>query len=283
MATATTTLFNQAFDARQHDPSTFPPPPVLADYHVRVVSGEVKANNSGTGGYAQFDLEILTDGPYKGRTIKHIINLYHNDPGVVEGAKRQLSALCHVTGVWQIQDLRQVFGIPFIASIGPQKNDPRFASVFYVKDLQGNIPGNGTQPGATQATQANPFATPAAPPQAPANPYTQPQQPQAPAFVPPQAPPANPYAAPIAPQQQQFPGMPGTQAPQAPQAAPWGPQQPQQPQAPAFVPPGAPQAPANPYTQPQAPSNPYAAPAAPQNWQPGAPQTAPAWQPPQVR
>src|SRR4051812_31200019 len=124
---------NQPFDARQVEPASFAPPPPLADYHVRIVDSEAKPTKDNSGGYVQFVLEILDPGPYLNRKVNYNLNLFNANAQTVEIAYRQLSALCYVTGVFNVQDTRQLHGINFIATIGPQKNDPRFAEVLSVK------------------------------------------------------------------------------------------------------------------------------------------------------
>lgn len=210
---------NQPFDARQVEPASFAPPPPLADYHVRIVDSEAKPTKDNSGGYVQFVLEILDPGPYLNRRVNHNLNLFNINQQTVEFAYRALSALCHVTGIFNVQDTRQLHNIPFIATIGPQKNDPRFADVLAVKDINGNQPGKPAQAG-TAAPQAQPAVspTPAAPAwQPPA--ATQPAAAPAPAWAPPAA--AQPAPAPAAPTW----GAPPAAAPAAQPAAPaWQPQ-----------------------------------------------------------
>jgi hypothetical protein len=173
--------FQQPFDARSVEPTSFPQPPVLSDYHVRVIDGEAKPTSSGDGGYLELTVEILDPGPYLNRKIPDRINLFNKNPQTVAIAYGHLSAICHVTGVFQIQDVRQLFGIPFIATIGPQKDDPRFANIFAVKDINGNLPGK------TPAVNGVSAAPPAAAPPAWAPPGAAPPA-AAPAWAPPGAP-----------------------------------------------------------------------------------------------
>jgi len=197
--------FQQPFDARQVEPASFAPPPVLADYHVRILDGEAKATKDNTGGFLELILEIMDPGPYAGRKIPYRLNLFNPNQQTVEIAYKQLSSICHVTGVFNVQDVRQFVGIPFIATIGPQTNNPQYANVFTVKDINGNLPG--------KASQAQPAAPPAYAPTAPAAPPA--YAPAPPSYAPPGQPPA---AAPWAPPG--APAAPPTQQPwQPPQAA----------------------------------------------------------------
>ena len=235
--------FQQPFDARTVEPASFPPPPPLADYHVRIVESDGKPTTDGSGGYLELTLEILDPGPYQNRKIPYRLNLYNKNQQTVEIAYRQLSAVCYVCNVFQIQDSRQLHGIPFIATIGPQTNNPQYANVFAVKDINGNQPGK--MAGSTPAAAAPPAAAP----------------PAAPAWAPPQA------AAPAAP------AMPSYSAP--PAAPAWSPATTTTTPPPAYAPPPAWAPPGN-----TAPAQPAAAPpAAAPPWQApaGAPPAAPPW------
>jgi hypothetical protein len=234
----------QPFDANQVEPTSFAPPPVLGEYHVRIIESEPKTTKDNSGGYLNVILEILDPGPYQGRKIPYNLNIFNANQQTVEIAYRQLSALCHVTHVFNVQDTQQLHGIPFIASIGPQSGNPQYSNVFYVKDINGNLPGKAGQPAAPQ--QPAPTTQPAWAPQAP------------------QAP-----AAPAAPAW----GAPQPQIPTTQPTAPWGAPAPQQPPAPPAQPAapvwGAPQQ--QPPQQPAAPAQPQPAWAPPGGAQPAAP------------
>jgi hypothetical protein len=215
------------FDASAIEPASFTTIP-LGDYKVVIRSSEAKETANKDGGYLQFVLEII-DGPLRGTTVFYNLNVHNSNQKTVEIAYRQLSALCHVTGVIRLQDTQQLQGIPFIATIGPQKDAPQYNEVKTVKDINGNAPGKQGQ-------------------------QQQPQQPAAPAWnnQPPQQP--QPTAAPAWGAPQPASGGWGGPAPAAapPAAAPaWG----------APAPTAAPAAPAAPQTAWQ--PNPGNTPAAP--------------------
>lgn len=229
--------FQTPFDARQVEPTSYAPVPPLADYHVVIVDSEPKQNNAGTGGYLEFTLQILDAGPYQNLKVPHRLNLFHPTQATVEMAYRSLSAICHCVGVFNLQDARQLHNIPFMAKIGPQKDNPQYANVFAVMDQRGNV--NGQAPAgaaAPVAAAAPPAAAPWAPPAAPPA-----------AAAPPAWPPAAPAAAPA--------------APTPPWAPPGQPTAPTAPAPPVWVAPGAPAAP----------------PAAAPGWSPNAQPAAPPW------
>ena len=140
----------QPFNAQNFDPSQSVGSLPIGRHPVVIVSSEVKPNKNNDGGYLQLDLKII-DGPMQGTTGAYRLNLYHNNAQTVEIAHRQLSAVCYVTGVFQVNDSSQLHNIPFIIDVAPQKNDPQYTEVKKVFDMNGNEPGKTGQGGAAQA------------------------------------------------------------------------------------------------------------------------------------
>lgn len=216
----------QAFDANQFDPTQGVGGLPIGKHPVIVESSEVKPNKDNTGGYLQLNLKII-DGPQTGTVGAYRLNLYHSNQQTVEIAHKQLSAICHVTGQFRIQDSAQLHNIPFLVEVGPQKNDAQYTEVKKVFDINGNEPGKAGQG------------------QAPAQPMQQPQNNPVGGFGstapnPQQGFAQQPAQAPAAWGQQQQ-QQPPAAAPQQPQGAPaWG-----QPQQPAQAPAAQQQAPAN--------------------------------------
>jgi hypothetical protein len=242
----------QMFDARNVEPSVGFIAVPTADYTVRAVKSEPTPTNDGTGGMLVFELEIL-DGPYAGQKIMYRLNLWNTkSQQAVSIAWGQLSALCHVTGVFQLQQTEQLHGIPFKVHV---VNDGTYANVKYVMDLNGNQPGKRPAPTAT-APAAMPAAAPAA----------------APAWPPPAAQTPVAAAPPWGPPQPAQATLPTGQPQQ-----PWGPPaaQPAAAAPPAWTPPGAqaPLAQAAPAPTPAQPPWMTQAPAA------AGPPAAPSWKP----
>lgn len=223
----------QAFNAQQFDPTQSTGGLPIGKHPVVVDSSEVKPNKENNGGYLQLNLKII-DGPQRGNVGAYRLNLYHNNQQTVEIAHHQLSAVCHVTGVFMLQDSAQLHNIPFIVEVGPQKNDAQYTEVKKVFDINGNEPGKAGQGQAPQQPAQQPaqggFAQqqPPAQQQAPAAAWGAPQGQQqppaqggAPAWG--QAPQQQPAAAPQQPQgapawgQQQQPAQQPAQAPAAAQ------------------------------------------------------------------
>ena len=215
----------KAFNAQQYDPTQGGGSLPVGRHPVIIESSEVKANKANDGGYLQLNLKLI-DGPQMGTTGVYRLNLYHSNPQTAEIAHRQLSAICHVIGVFNVQDTQQLHNIPFIVEVDFQKGEEArqkgYTEVKRVFDINGNEPG--------KAGQGQPAAQPQGFGQQPQQPAQQPG-----AWGGQQAPAQQPAAAPQQPQ-----GAPAWGQPQQPAAAPqqpaaWG--QPQQhaaqPQQPA--------------------------------------------------
>lgn len=162
----------QAFNAQQYDPTQGGGSLPVGRHPVIIESSEVKANKANDGGYLQLNLKLI-DGPQMGKTGAYRLNLYHSNPQTAEIAHRQLSAICHVVGVFNVQDSGQLHNIPFIIEVGLQKGEEAaqkgYTEVKKVFDINGNEPGKAGQ------------GAPAAQPQQPAQGgfgQQQPQQPQ---------------------------------------------------------------------------------------------------------
>jgi hypothetical protein len=217
-----------AFNAQQYDPTQSAGGLPIGRHPVIIEKSEIKANAANNGGYLQLDL-LVTDGQNKGATGAMRFNLYHSNPQTVEIAHKQLSAVCHVTRVFMLQDSAQLHNIPFIVDVGPQK-DTQYTEVKKVYDMNGCEPGKtaptaAAAPVPAQAPVVAPVAAPA-PGFTPAwgQPAAAPMQapvaaPAAPAWAPPQAAPT-PAAAP-AWQQPQAPAQAPAQAPVAGPTPPW--------------------------------------------------------------
>lgn len=143
----------QPFNAQSVDPSQSAGSLPIGKHPVIIESSEVKPNKENNGGYLQLNLRII-DGPQKGAGGPYRLNLYHSNPQTVEIAHKQLSAVCHVVGVFMLQDSTQLHNLPFIIDVGPQKNDAQYTEVKKVFDIAGNEPGKAGAPAPAAAPQA---------------------------------------------------------------------------------------------------------------------------------
>ena len=151
----------QAFNAQQYDPTQGGGSLPVGRHPVINESSEVKANKANDGGYLQLNLKLI-DGPQTGTTGAYRLNLYHSNPQTAEIAHRQLSAICHVIGVFNVQDSQQLHNIPFIVEVGLQKGEEAaqkgYTEVKKVFDINGNEPGKAGQGAPAAQPQQQPAA-----------------------------------------------------------------------------------------------------------------------------
>ena len=138
----------QAFNAQQYDPTQGGGSLPVGRHPCIIESSEVKANKANDGGYLQLNVKLI-DGPQTGTTGAYRLNLYHSNPQTAEIAHRQLSAICHCVGVFNVQDSSQLHNIPFIIEVGLQKGEEAaqkgYTEVKKVFDINGNEPGKAGQ------------------------------------------------------------------------------------------------------------------------------------------
>lgn len=204
-------LFQQPFDANTVKPQEDFEPLPAGWYNAKVINSEAKPTKDNKSGYLQLDLEVL-DGEHKGRKVfdrLHLWNAGDTAAKTCEIAQRQLSAYCHASGVFILQDSNQLHGIPIKIKLSLRQQEGFAPSndVKAVKHIQDATPmaASPAFPAAPAARAEPPFGL---------NPSL-PAQPAAPAFAPPAAAPAvaPPAAAPAF-------ASPVQQTPWAPPAAP---------------------------------------------------------------
>lgn len=209
-------------------------------YNSQIDQSEMKPTKDGSGAYLELRFTVL-DGQYANRKVFTRLNLRNGNPVAQEIAYKQLSAICHATGIMQVQDSQQLHGRPLKikvkvrAASGDYEASNEISSFKNINEqVDGPVGGAQAAPagGAPWAAapapvqQAAPWAgQPAAAPVAPAQqapaPVAAPAQP-APAWQPPAA--AQPWAqAPAQPAPAPVQQAPVQQAAPAPaQAAPAG-------------------------------------------------------------
>ena len=153
-----------SFDATKFDPSQVCGQLPIGKHKVHIKSSEIKSTAAGDGGMLILELEIL-EGPNAGQTGLYRLNLYcEKNQQAKDIAHRQLSAICHVIQVFQIQDSAQLHGKPFIVQVGLQKGEEAaekgYTEVQKVFDLAGNEPGKQGQSVAAQQSTPTPAPTP---------------------------------------------------------------------------------------------------------------------------
>ena len=105
------------FDATTVDPLDcgFTPIPE-GDYEVAIVKSQNKPTKSGTGSYLELQCQVVS-GEYAKRVVWARLNLKNPNNAAVEMAKRELSAICHATGVLKPRCKEDLHNIPVIVRV----------------------------------------------------------------------------------------------------------------------------------------------------------------------
>lgn len=112
----------------------------LGKHPVVIVATDLKPTKDNTGGYLELTMEAI-DGPAKGLQQVDRLNLHNKNETAVRIANQQLSAYCHVTGVYAFNQTEELHGKPFVVEIVPRKDNPNQGEVGKLFDMNGNEPG----------------------------------------------------------------------------------------------------------------------------------------------
>lgn len=150
----------KAFDASKVDPEQGMSNLPIGRHKVIIESSEVKPTKDGSNGKVQFNIAII-EGDSQGATGAYNLNLYHSNPQVVQIAEKQLSALCHVTGVMNLADTQQLHNIPFYIEVAKQTKgegaEKGYTEIKKVFDANGNEPKAGGNMQQNNGGNANAF------------------------------------------------------------------------------------------------------------------------------
>jgi uncharacterized protein DUF669 len=161
------------FDARTVAPQVSLEPIPQNWYKVAVIKSNIKPTSAGDSGLLELICQVL-EGQYQGRLLYYNLNIFNKSQQATEIAYKQLSALCHVVGQYQVQDqnapdhaVPMLHNIPFYANVviaqgtkGPINN------IVGLRDVNGNEPGKqGMGPqGGMPGQQPGGFGAPAGAP-----------------------------------------------------------------------------------------------------------------------
>lgn len=106
-----------SFDSRTIDTSNTIPE---GEYVVAITESEKKTSKKSGSDYLQLKLQVI-DGPRKGFTLFHVLNMWHEKEQTRSISQKQLATICNATGVHTPKDSSQLHQIPFIAKV---KNEP---------------------------------------------------------------------------------------------------------------------------------------------------------------
>lgn len=135
------------FNATDFDPSTgagsvWEP----GIYGVQITNSEFKETKKKDGWMLVLTM-TSTEAEMRGKTIVARLNVNNPNPTAVEIAMRELSAICHVVGVLNMQDTQQLHGRPFKISVDKEERNDKPGSfsnnIVAYMDINGNPPGKG--------------------------------------------------------------------------------------------------------------------------------------------
>lgn len=90
-------------------------------YQVQIVKEEERDLKSGNGRALVFDYQI-TQGEYKGGTVKDFLNLNHTSEKARQIAEARLVAIARAVGIENFFDTQELFGRPFAVRLGVDKD-----------------------------------------------------------------------------------------------------------------------------------------------------------------
>lgn len=135
-----------SFNAREVAPNVAPEPVPTGTYPVVIVeTGEKAVAGSDSKAYWEIVMEVIS-GEFKGRKIYDRLNHKNPNQQTREIAMATLSSLCHVTGVYVIQQSSQeLHGKPFQVKV--TKNEREDKPGEYTNNVRGYLDAMGYEPG----------------------------------------------------------------------------------------------------------------------------------------
>jgi hypothetical protein len=111
------------FDASQYNPEQGGGQLSVGRHLVVIEKDEIKKAKEGAGGYLEFHLKgVQASEGERGLYRLNLFNAGANAAVTIEAANRQLSAVCHATGIQGIGgDTSVLWNLPFVIEVGYQK------------------------------------------------------------------------------------------------------------------------------------------------------------------
>lgn len=168
------------FDATQVEPQSEMGVLPSGWYIAAITKSEMKQTAKKDGSYLALEYTLM-DEKAKGRKAFENLNINNKNATAVEIAYATLSAICHATGVFQVQDSQQLHGIPLQIKLGlePAGKGPDGKDYPDRNTIDGHKAVDGSTPVA-----GSPAPGQAAPAWATQQPAPAPVQQAAPAFAP---------------------------------------------------------------------------------------------------
>ena len=139
----------------------------VAWYPVTITESEIKETSKKLGSMLALTYTII-DGDHKGRKLFSNLNIVNANAQAVEIAQRDLSAICHATGVMVVDDTSKLHNIPFEIRVGMRKPDADYPEP--ANEVKGyrKLGGATAAPAPVTSAAPPPAAAPAAEVPAPA-------------------------------------------------------------------------------------------------------------------
>ena len=132
------------FNANDVPPSSPNDPVPAGTYRAHITGSEVKPTKDTKGRILKFEWTIL-DGDHKGRKFWSQLNIVNPNAQAQEIAQRELSSICHATGVMQLKNSQQLHHIPCLVKL-TVKQDPGYEPQNRVKSYTAVEGGPGIKP-----------------------------------------------------------------------------------------------------------------------------------------
>jgi len=153
---------NLNFNAAEVEPATPFETLPKGKYLAIISDSDLKDAASGAGQYLQFEYTVV-DGEHQGRKLWSRHNIQHTNKTAEEIGRRELSAICHATGVLHITDSAELHDKPLVLDVGIEKRKDTGEDTNRIKGYQsanGELSLPAAQPAnKVAATKAPPWAT----------------------------------------------------------------------------------------------------------------------------
>lgn len=143
------------FSARTVAPNASLEPLPSGTYDAIITNSQEKPTKDGQGSYVEFEFTVRHPDPsLNNRKVFDRLNLRNKSQQAVDIAYGTLSAICHVTQRYDIQDTAQLHGIPLKVIVAKVSRDDRPGE--FSNDVKGYKDANGNDPGNAGAAAAGP-------------------------------------------------------------------------------------------------------------------------------
>ena len=95
----------------------------------------------------------VAEGEHKGRSGSMKLNMWNDNQDTVRISAAQLSAICHVVGIYDVKDSSQLHNVPFRVRTEITDIEKGYSRVKGIYDANGNRPRKGGVQQPTQAAQ----------------------------------------------------------------------------------------------------------------------------------